>query len=180
MTKKWHEPICKCAMIRKNDDEGCPFGLRIPFGCKRAGDAVDRMAPLTILGDEASDEEKQVLGQANKRMLNWTILGKTTEEPGQCKYAAKIFPDKAAAECNYEDTAPGVGQKSALLAAPFYSQVFSGVGLNGLYSYPIGYYADYNITRNLFYGLYSLQGGEDLELLCKLAALARGEDIPEK
>lgn len=178
--KKWHEHICKYADIRKNDDEGCPFGLRIPFGCKMAGDAVDRMGPLKILGEEASDEEKQTLANANKRMLNWTILGKTTEEPGRCKYAAKIFPEKDAVECNYEDTAPGVGQKSVTLAAPFYSQIFSGIGLNGLYSYPIGFYADYNISRNLFYGLYSLQGGEDLEMLCKIAALARGEDIAKK
>ena len=63
------------------------------------------------------------------------------------------------------------------MAAPFYSQIFSGLGLNGLYSYPIGYYADYNISRNLFYGIFSLQGAERREALKKLAgeALERAE-----
>jgi hypothetical protein len=62
-------------------------------------------------------------------------------------------------ECNYEDSAPGKEQEGSTLAAsPFYSSTFPGVGVSGLYSYPIGYYADYNISRNLFYGVFSLQG----------------------
>jgi hypothetical protein len=91
--------------------------------------------------------------------------------PERCTYAAKVFPDKNAVECNFEDTAPGVGEKTTLLAAPFYSQIFGGIGLNGLYTYPIGYYADYNITRNLYYGLYSLQGSEEFDPLRKTAEL---------
>src|SRR5690606_18455105 len=81
----------------------------------------------------------------------------------QCKYASDIIKDKEAVVCNYGDTAPGIGP-TPFLGSPFYSRVMSGIALDGLYSYPIGYYADYNISRNLFYGNYSLQGAANPEL----------------
>jgi hypothetical protein len=164
--------IVKLAVIRKNDDTPCPFGLSIPFACNNAGKVIERMAPLDILGPEASDEDKQTLGKANLRLLVWTLM--SGQEPARCTYASHVFPDKSAVDCNYGDTAPGQTQSSALLGSPFYSQLFTGISLDGLYSYPLGFYGDYNISRNLFYGLYSLQGHTKIpkEQLKKLAAEA--------
>jgi hypothetical protein len=148
----------KLAAIRKNDDNPCPYGLPIPFGCQYSGGVIDRMATFDMMGKEVTDEEKQEIADANVKLLAWSITNEE-HEIKKCPYAAKIFEEKNSSECNYDDTAPGEGQKSTLMAAPFYSQIFSGIALNGLYSYPIGYYADYNISRNLFYGIFSLQGG---------------------
>ena len=155
--------------IRKNDMDPCPFGLSIPFACSKAGDCIRKLAPEKALGDEAEDNEKSALARANRKMLSWCLM--QGETPKRCVYAAKVFPDQRAVECNFEDTAPGVGEKASLVGAPFYSQIFSGIAMNGLYSYPIGYYADYNITRNLAYGLYSLQGSEDFDPVRKTAEL---------
>ena len=154
-------------MIRKNDESPCPFGLPIPFGCKHAGNVIEKMAPLDMLGEEATPEEKKKVSDANVRVLAWSIMGSSLE-PKKCPYAAKLFDQKEAVECNYEDTAPGMGDVP-LAGSPFYSQIFSGVGLEGLYSYPIGYYSDFSITRNLYYGALSLQGSVTKEEIKKLA-----------
>src|SRR5690606_24359290 len=77
---------------------------------------------------------------------------------------SNIIKDKNAVVCNYEDTAPGI-KPAPFLGSPYYSNVMPGLALESLYSYPIGYYADYNISRNLFYGAYSLQGSKENELL---------------
>ena len=50
-----------------------------------------------------------------------------------------------------------------ILGAPFYSKVYNNIGLDGIYSYPLGYYADNNISRNLYYGMYSLMGSDGSE-----------------
>ena len=158
MSKK----IVRLAVVRKNDADPCPFGLSIPFGCKYAGDIVDKMAPLKIVGEDGTDEDKERVRKANKKLLTWRLM-ESAEETKQCKYASNIVKDKDAVVCNYEDTAPGVGP-APFLGSPFYSRVMSGIALDGLYSYPIGYYADYNISRNLFYGTYSIQGSADSEI----------------
>ena len=157
----------KLAVIRDNDSDPCPFGLPVPFGCQHVGNIIEKLAPLDVM-EEATEEEQKRIADANVRMMAWLLM-KSAEETGKCPYAAKIFKDQEASECNYYDTAPGQDQKAALLAAPFYSQIFSGVGLNGMYSYPIGYYADYNISRNLFFGIFSLQGSEMRRKFTKIA-----------
>jgi hypothetical protein len=152
----------KLAVIRTNTETKCPFGLPIPFGCKHAGNAIERMAPLKVLGNDASEEESKKLIDANVKLLAYTLMSSNYEVTA-CPYASSVFEKKEAVECNFEDSAPGESASAGLLAAPFYSQIFSGIGLNGLYSYPIGYYADYNISRNLYYGVFSLQGSSRFE-----------------
>ena len=49
----------KIAEIRKNDENQCPFGLPIPFGCQNAGDYVNQMAPFEVMGKEVSEDEKE-------------------------------------------------------------------------------------------------------------------------
>jgi hypothetical protein len=153
----------KLAEIRKNDDDPCPFGLPIPFGCKCAGKNVDNMAPMNIMGDDSSDNEKKMIGDANTKLLAWNLL-RSSEQPTQCPYVGHILEKQDVVECNYNDSAPGEGSAQALQAAPFYSKVFNG-GINGLFTYPVGYYTDYNLSRNLYYGTYSLQGAERRDLL---------------
>jgi hypothetical protein len=157
----------KLAEIRKNNDTPCPFGLPIPFGCKYAGKYIERMAPFKVM-DNPSQEEEQMIGAANTKLLAWGLL-RDSEKPSHCPYVGHIMEEHNAVECNYEDTAPGQGPAQALMAAPFYSKIFSGV-LNGLYTYPVGYYSDYNVSRNLYFGTYSLQGAERRDLL-RMAAM---------
>ena len=157
----------KLADIRKDTQENsCPFGLPIPFGCQYASKHVDRMAPLDIM-DKISEEEKQMISNANTKLLAWDLL-RSSEKPAVCKYAGHIFEDKDAVECNYNDSAPGEGPGQALVAAPFYSKIFN-TAVNGLYTYPLGYYSDYNISRNLFFGTYSLSGSWCFEMINKVA-----------
>jgi len=153
----------KLAEIRTNDDSPCPFGLPIPFGCKYAGKNVERMAPLDMMGKDTSPEEKKMIAAANTKLLAWNLL-RSPDKPGQCPYVGKLIEKNDMVECNYSDSAPGEGPGQALMAAPFYSKIFSGV-LNGLYTYPVGFYSDYNVSRNLYYGTYSLQGAERVDLL---------------
>lgn len=157
----------KLAEIRKNDDDPCPFGLPIPFGCQCAGSHIEKMAPLDVMGKDSSDEEKQSISGANTKLLAWNLL-RTSEKPQICPYAGHIMEKQNVTECNYNDSAPGEGAGQVLQAAPFYSKMFGGV-INGLYTYPLGYYSDYNVSRNLYYGTYSLQGAERMDLL-KMAA----------
>lgn len=153
----------KLAIVRKNDADPCPFGLSIPFGCKYAGETVKNMAPTAVLGEDASQEDIAKIAKANKRLMTWKLT-ESAEEPAPCPYAANTVEGKGAVVCSYNDTAPGV-PPAPLLGSPFYSRVMSGIALDGLYTYPIGYYADYNISRNLFYGIYSIQASKDSELL---------------
>jgi hypothetical protein len=153
----------KLAEVRKNSENPCPFGLPIPFGCKYAGSHVERMAPIEVMGKEVSEDEAQMIGSANTKLLAWNLL-RSTEKPSHCLYVGHLMEEHDTVECNFDDSAPGQGAAQALQAAPFYSKIFSGV-LNGLYTYPMGFYSDYNVSRNLYFGTYSLQGSERRDLL---------------
>jgi len=53
--------------------------------------------------------------------------------------------------------------------SPLYPQTFHGIGLDGLYGYPLGFYADNNESRNLFFGLFSMLGFNTVDELIKLS-----------
>ena len=148
MTKK----IKKLAVIRSNTQDACPFGLPIPFGCKRVGDLITRMAPVDILED-STEEEKEEIAKANRRLFMWM----QSEEPCECRYAGKLFKDKGVVECNWDTDVSGEHEKAALVGSPYYYKHFSGIGLDGLYSYPLGYYTDNSIDRGMYYGMYSIE-----------------------
>ena len=158
----------KVASVRKDSDTGCPFGLPIPFGCKCAGKTIDNMAPFEIMGPNVSEDEKESISEANSRLLAWSLL-RTAEPPEQCPYVGKIIEDKDAVQCNYNDTAPKAGAGQALTSAPFYPQVFNS-SMNGLYTFPIGFYSDYGVTRNLFMGSFSLMGNWLRNMIQKIGA----------
>lgn len=143
-------PIIKISEIRKNEVSPCPYGLSIPFGCENAGDSVDKMAPLDIM-QHATEEEKQSIAAANNHLLRWRGTGKP------CKYASKIIDVKDAVDCNWETNTAGQGLETTLEGSPWYYKHFSGIGMDGLYSYPLGYYSDNSIDRGTYYGNYSVE-----------------------
>jgi len=182
----------KIATIRKDGADPCPFGLPVPMGCQAAGKFIDQMAPLDVMevGDNPLDAQKAAretadgepafggaeIQGANMRLLSWAVM---QEGPVRCRYADKIFPGLKGVECNYGDTAPGQRQTGVILSSPYYAQVFQGIGLDGLYSYPLGFYADFNVSRNLFYAIYSLQGSlADPPLRPRTAAVGPWEKGP--
>lgn len=138
--------------IRQNDGDRCPFGLPIPQACENVGPAIERMAP-------ENDSEK--IGKANRIVY---VYHKTCEK---CPYADKILKKFGKVDCDFGDT--GEGEKSVPLAgSPVYPNTF-GSGIQGLYGYPLGWYSDSNQSRNMFFGLFSLLGGQKPEHIIKLA-----------
>jgi len=149
----------KLAVIRDNKLRNCPFGLPISEGCQNAGDSVYRMAPLDAVDGE---EQKERLKKANSLVYVHHKNGK------RCPFADKILEKFKKVDCDFGDT--GQGQRSVpYRGSPLYPQTFSGIGLDGLYGYPLGFYADNNESRNLFFGLFSFLGSEKPKELIKLA-----------
>jgi len=148
----------KLAVVRNNEEAKCPFGLNIPSACKCAGKHVEDLAPLKLA---ETDEEQEKIKNANRKFLAW-YLSNSTEEIQKCPYADVIVDNADSVVCNYDDAAPGLGQ-SPLFTPPFYTQMMAN-NVMGLQSYPITYYGDYNISRNMYYGIFSLQGSEEFEI----------------
>lgn len=163
----------KCANIRSSKGEGeggCPFGLPITLACNHAGDSVTHMCPLSTM----PKEKREPIKKANKRVY---IYYKTDS---RCIYAANVLDKHNAVNCNFGDTAAGM-HSPTFSGSPLYPQTFSGIGLDGLYAFPLGFYADNNESRNLFQGLFSLVGSKAYELI-KEATVAEGpaREILEK
>lgn len=138
-------------MIRKNDADACPFGLPIINACENAGKLVEKMTSIEAIDheEEKSSFDKEQIKQSNLRLFIW-------HNPGQrCKYAGQLIPQKQAVECNWEDTDPGAREKATLVGSPAYSKLFEQIGLDGLLSWPLGMYNDFDTSRNMYYGLSS-------------------------
>jgi len=164
------KPLCKCAWIRSDKLEGkqCPFGLPITLGCRNAGDSVARMCPLSAV----PEEQRPQVDKANKRVY-------IHEKTGQrCIYAHDIIEKKEAVNCDFGDVGEGMSTP-AFEGSPLYAQTFSGIGLDGLYAFPLGFYADNNESRNLFQGLFSLLG-EDAPAIVKQAVAEKDEALWKK
>lgn len=140
--------IKKLAIIRDNDDVLCPFGLNINADCRVAGDAIDQM---TVVPEQDADNQKQIEDIVNS---NKEILYKNPA-PAKCKYAVHLFKNKPkVVDCDYGDTAAGVGQNIGFVGSPYYTRTTDGLGMGGLLSYPLTYQSDGTEFRNLYYGLY--------------------------
>lgn len=138
----------KTCWIRGADKaKRCPFGLPITLACGNAGESVTHMCPLESL-PEANRER---VGLANRRVYIYHKSGQ------RCLYAVDIMEAARAVNCDFGDAAAGMGGQ-AFTGSPLYTQTFSGIGLDGLYAFPMGFYADNNESRNLFQGLFSLLG----------------------
>ena len=143
--------IIKLAIIRSDDSEPCPFGLSIPFGCKNAGNIIRKMAPLDILGDDTEEEEQAEIAEANNHLLRWK------NPQMRCRYAGKVFPKNDVVECNWDTNTMGVQEQGVLRGSPFFYRHFSGIGLDGVFTYPLGYYTDNSIDRGMYQGMYSIE-----------------------
>jgi hypothetical protein len=147
------EDMKKLATIRDNENSPCPFGLSILFSCKNAGECVNKMAPIELLGKEADEEEKEILAKANNRVL-------LMDAPGErCIYMNKDFEDKGKVECNFGSTAPGI-KETPIVASPFYSKVYDNVSLEGLFSLPLGQNS-LSIVNNPYFSQFSIAEEED-------------------
>jgi len=149
----------KLAVIRGDDLRGCPFGLPIPQACDNVGSSIHRMAPVE---SDENTEEQENIKKANKLVYVYHKNGK------QCPYADKVLSEHNKVDCDFGDT--GEGQSGApFVGSPLYPQTFMGIGLDGLYGYPLGFYADNNESRNLFFGLFSFLGYKTTDEIIKLA-----------
>jgi len=147
------EPVIKIAVIRGDGGNVCPMGLPIPEACANAGESINRMSPTG---------GKESVGKANRLVYAYH------KDCKKCPYAAKVLEANKKVDCNFGDTAAGRVTPS-FTGSPLYPQTFVGIGLDGLYGYPLGYYVDNNESRNLFFGLFSFLGFATPEELIKLA-----------
>lgn len=155
MSKK----LIKLSVLRSDDSEqACPFGLSIPSACEQVGETIDKMFPLDQL---KTDEEKEEVKKANNFLARWQSTGE------KCKYAGQII--KHDVNCNYGESDAGVDVEKPAFAAPFYPKTYNTTTYDGVFTAPIGYYADYDLMRNSYYGLYSLQGNSDINEINKFA-----------
>lgn len=148
----------KCAKIRGNEIRECPMGLSIPRACKMVGNAIHKMVSV----ENMPEEQQTKYASVNK------VIFAHNKESKQCPYADKILDDKfGKVDCDFGDT--GAGQHDpSINGSPLYPQTFSGVGLNGLYGYPLSWYGDNSASRNMFYGLFSFVGSKKGINLLKL------------
>jgi hypothetical protein len=145
----------KRAWIRGADKEQkCPFGLPITLACGNAGESVAHMCPL----EAAPPEKRMAIAEANKRVYIHSKTG------ARCMYAHDIMDQARAVNCDFGDAGAGMNTP-AFSGSPLYAQTFSGIGLDGLYAFPLGFYADNNESRNLFQGLFSLLGERAPEII---------------
>ena len=149
----------KLAVIRGTNVRGCPFGLPITAACHNAGNSVKRMAPL---GKKIAKEDNEKLSNANKLIYAYQ------KEDKPCAYADKILENNNKVDCDYGDNGQGFHSVN-FRGSPLYPQTFHGLMLDGLYGFPLGFYADNQESRNLFLGLFSLIGYSTKEEIIKLA-----------
>lgn len=146
-----------CWIRGEKKGKRCPFGLPITLACHNAGDSVTHMCPLESVSGEGGER----VALANKRVYLYHKTGQ------RCLYAVDVMDQAQAVNCDFGDVGAGLGGV-AFSGSPLYAQTFSGIGLDGLYAFPMGFYADNNESRNLFQGLFSLLGAA-APMLVKMA-----------
>ncbi len=148
MGEKEIKELVKQAILRTDEDIPCPFGLCISRNsCRLVGGLIEKMAPVNCLGDKSSDEEEKEIAEANQYLYKWQCPGT------KCLYADKVFD--GITQCTFGDGEAQGLKDTGLMGSPFYWRQFSGIGVDGLYAYPLGFYAEAPITP--FYGMYSLE-----------------------
>ncbi len=157
-----------CWIRGEKQGKPCPFGLSIPLSCDNAGDSVTHMCPLEALPENRSER----VALANKRIYIYH------KDNRRCLYAVNVMEDAKAVNCDFGDSGQGFGN-TAFSGSPLYAQTFSGIGLDGLYAFPMGFYADNNESRNLFQGLFSLLGSQ-VPSIVKFAVAAEEPVLWEK
>lgn len=157
--------IKKEAVIRSNEDSSCPYGLPINCACQNVGELIQHLAPvdINIVGASNADDREDI-AKANNHLFIW-------QNPGErCPFAETLIDkNQKVVECSWSPDTAGYPEPGALLGSPYFYKHFSGIGTDGLYSYPLGYYAESSIDRNMYMGgVYnSLASDEDEENIKK-------------
>jgi len=131
----------KLAVIRDDSNESCPFGLGIPYACKKAGNSINEMLPLFV-----SENNKNEIKQKN---VNIFLLNASGE---RCLFANKIIENKV--NCSFEEQKEN---RSDIIGSPIYTKMFSGIAGNGLYTLPQTYYAESPLNSGPWYSMYGIE-----------------------
>lgn len=142
----------KCWIKSKGFEDVCPFGLPITHACKYAGKSTLRMCPMDYTEEV---DKKEEIKDANGRVY---IYHKTNE---RCPFAKNIMGDNTV-NCDYGDVGQGQGEVE-FVGSPLYPRTLVGMGIEGIYGFPYGFYSDNNQSRNMPYGLFSLLGKDEIE-----------------
>ncbi len=138
----------KTAVIREDDERNCPFGLPITDGCCNVGKLIDNMAAINNIKDK---EEKATVKHSNNRIFMFERPGDDIKGNNKCKYANYIFDEEKGenkVECNFGDTAAGVGHLN-VNPGPLVN-TYLGVGYNSQY-YTVPYNTDFEGVNRYYY-----------------------------
>jgi hypothetical protein len=122
----------KLAILRSNKSNSCPFGLNIPSDCCKVGNSIDSL-------DKDPDNFNDNISFVNSIIDN---------KP--CKYYNGKLNDYV--NCNYEDLNSKMPHSS-----PLFDRPFAGIQMEGVNTFPHGYYNDNSIDRSYQYGMYSIE-----------------------
>ena len=133
----------------------CPFGLRIPNGCKSAGGIAEgtEVTAVSLMTeiDWNSDDSEDILSD-NLDALN------QVEYPKKCPYADQLFKDSNKVDCKYNGKNINfISNQLPLNGSPEYPSVTIGNSSIPGFSQPPEDYSDNN-NRTVYYGIYSLIG----------------------
>lgn len=136
----------------------CPFGLSITGGCLSAGGysveddvpVISKMVPIEM--GESQEQKASILSDNMEELL-------LAEEPEQCPFADRVYENKSAVDCKFDDKEQSVPAGSAgLNGSPVYPHIMIGNMPKAQYGYPINHYSDDNENTSVYYGIYSLIG----------------------
>lgn len=137
----------KLAILRSNKTDSCPFGLQIPSDCCKIGNIIDVL-------DQDPDNFNKNIEIANSI---------TDEKP--CKYYNGKLHDFV--NCTFSDNNSTIPH-----ASPLFDRPFAGIQMEGVNTFPHGYYNDNSIDRSYQYGMYSIESlsfKNELELIRQAA-----------
>ncbi len=111
---------------------------------------ISKMVPLYLVED---DEQRQKVLEDN---LEEMLLA---EMPEQCPFADRVYENKEAVDCKFDENQQSMPAGSAgLNGSPMYPHLMIGNMPKAQYGHPINYYSDDNENTDVYYGIYSLIG----------------------
>lgn len=136
----------------------CPFGLPVTEACATIGghtsDGEPVIASMTIV--EGLDWED---GEIDRVIDDNIDLMLSADNPKKCPFADRIYSDKDAVDCKYDEESDVIPAGSVgLNGSPLYPHLMVGNMPKAQYGYPLDQYSDDNESRNIYYGIYSLIG----------------------
>ncbi len=151
--------IVKLAVIRSNSEDRCPYGLDISGACQSVGKTIQSMLPAYFPKDDPQSpklEPKEIEQRVktNQEIFLWQAEGQS------CPYAGKIMDLEGKEEkidCKWGEEGIGFGSGSGVIGSPYFYRHFSGIGLDGLYSIPLGYYSFNDLSRSTYQNFYGVE-----------------------